>query len=88
MTREERFEWMRKRQAARQSATPKKRRARSAEARRFNDRLRFDRCQFWDEGQERSLIPSIWPAIEEHCRKYGVPAGFRLVEWEQRRGYR
>jgi hypothetical protein len=41
--------------------------------RRINDRKRFGESKFWTAPEERSLIPSTWPAFESECRKWGIP---------------
>ena len=48
----------------------------SAENKRFRDRR-----QKWVNSQQRSPIPSIWPALEEAVRKWGLPAGIRRIPW-------
>lgn len=60
-----------------------------AEERRFLDRLDFRTSKKWDWNREacvhnrwmraavrepRSLLRSIMPAVEAHCRKWGLPA--------------
>lgn len=61
------------------------RKVQHAEDRRFFDRLEFD-CRFWRvEREPKSMPGSIWPAIEEACRLWGIG---RLPREEYRSGGR
>jgi hypothetical protein len=53
-----------------------------AESQRFSDRLRFDQCKFWtSRAEERSAVPSSWPAFAAACRKWGIPVTFGRKMW-------
>jgi hypothetical protein len=53
------------------------------EDQRFSRRRRFNSA-FWKSKQEpRSYPPSTWPWLEAELKKFGIPAGFRIVKWGQ-----
>jgi len=55
---------------------------RDAENRSFSNRMRYDQHAVWNQARypERSLIPSTFPAFAAACRKWGVPAGYRMCQ--------
>lgn len=77
---ESRYEWMRRRQAAKEPQAVRAREEERAENLRFQQRLPFGRSRFWTPPEERSLIPSTWPALEYALRKWGIGAP-RSLGW-------